>query len=376
MQHRYRGIYIHIPFCFSKCYYCDFTSYPVQSEKQLSAYVTALCKEIDRTVSGPVDTIFIGGGTPSLLNVAQVAAILYAIKQASALTPDAEISMEMNPGAMCSEKLAGYRQAGINRLSIGVQSTEDRNLELLGRCHTIKDARLLVEKVRKAGFSNVSCDIIYGLPGQCLTGFKQELEMISNWPVDHLSLYALSLEKGTKLSKQVQTGILAEPEEEDAALMYEWAQIKLEEKGFKQYEISNFSKPEKQCRHNLHYWNGEEYFGCGVAAHSHIDNWRLWNTEDITRYETVVTEGRSALEGKEKLEKKAKISERFILKLRLINGIDVSDFDGQMEKEWIDEKMSTIKKFESQHLLYYDGRFLKLTKKGMILSNLVFCELL
>lgn len=274
------AIYIHIPFCRRRCAYCDFAS-TAGLEALIPAYVDALAREIAAQDRATVPTIYLGGGTPSLLTPAQVQAILDACRAAFDVDPAAEITMEANPGTVDAAYLPALRAAGVNRLSLGVQSFADGELALLGRIHTAAQAVAAYDNARAAGFANVSLDLVYGLPGQTLADWSRSLDRAVALCPDHLSLYALEVHGDTPLGRRIAAGDLPAPDDDLAADMYELAEDRLAVAGFMHYELSNWATGnDAACRHNLTYWRNEPYRGLGAAAHSWIDGERRWNVVD------------------------------------------------------------------------------------------------
>jgi oxygen-independent coproporphyrinogen-3 oxidase len=271
------SLYIHIPFCVKRCNYCDFNTYAGE-EKSIPAYMDAVSREIqfqgkNQPEGYLVHTIYIGGGTPTLLNVKQVGELLVSLNSSFELQKETEISIEANPGTLTQKKLEGLLENGINRLSIGVQSFQDDELKMLGRIHSVKEADKAYTIARKAGFENINLDLIYGLPGQDLGKWEESLEYAIKLNPNHLSLYSLTIEKGTLLDSQIQCRSLQEPDEDLSADMLEWAISRLDKAGYEQYEVSNWCRVDSngkkwQSDHNIQYWLNEEYLGFGAGAHS------------------------------------------------------------------------------------------------------------
>lgn len=282
------SLYLHIPFCSHRCAYCDFNTYAGQ-ERLIPAYVDALSAEVDyvgrRAPSDvAVGTLFFGGGTPSLLSPPQVGAILDSVRQAFALSIDAEITLEANPGTVGIEQLSELLSVGINRISFGVQSANGEELRMLERAHSFLDVVEAVVAARKAGFSNLNLDLIYGLPEQTLATWQVTVQRALELEPEHISAYALTLEHGTPFGNWARRGLLATPDPDLAADMYEWASEALEAAGYGQYEISNWAKPGHECRHNLQYWRGLPYLGLGAGAHGYAAGYRYSNVRRIETY--------------------------------------------------------------------------------------------
>ncbi|NLV35773.1 MAG: radical SAM family heme chaperone HemW, partial [Clostridiaceae bacterium] len=281
------GLYFHVPFCKSKCYYCDFNSYSGM-DYLAGSYFDALYSELDRRLDTiedrPVRSIFIGGGTPSLVEPKYITRLLELCSKHLQLDGEAEISMESNPGTLNFENLKAYKQAGVNRLSIGLQAWQDRLLKELGRIHDRDQFVKNIEAACKAGFSNINADLIFGLPGQSFEDWKETLEAVTSLkhgdgsPVlKHLSCYDLKIEEGTVLGDRLKAGTLTAAEDELDRRMYQYTIEMLSDKGFHQYEISNFARPGYECRHNLVYWKAQEYAGFGAGSHSYLDGYRFSN---------------------------------------------------------------------------------------------------
>ena len=279
------GIYIHIPFCAKKCYYCDFVSYPNMKEKQ-KEYVEALKKEIKSydLQNYNITTIYIGGGTPSYIESKYIVDVLEYIKSKlnanDTKFENIEITIEVNPGTVTKEKLLDYKKVGINRLSIGLQSTNDRLLKQIGRIHKYQDFLQTYNLARNVGFTNINIDLMLGLPNQSIKDLKESIEKVISLQPEHVSIYSLIVEEGTKLYKQIETGELQLPEEELERKMYWYTKSKLELAGYKHYEISNYAKPKRESKHNSNCWEQKQYIGIGASAHSYLDNVRYCNVSN------------------------------------------------------------------------------------------------
>ncbi len=322
------GLYVHFPFCRSKCAYCDFPSSPGQ-EALRAPYARAVCAEIrarGAELGRPAaDTVFLGGGTPSLMEPGQISEVLRALREAFSLAPDAEITCEANPGTLTPAFLAALRENGANRLSLGAQSAKEGELRLLGRAHRWADVEASVRLARQAGFANLNLDLMSGLPGQGWAGLKETLERALGLRPDHLSCYSLILEEGTPLSREVQRGGLEMPGEEEEREMY-WNAVRfLEAAGFAQYEISNFARPGFRCRHNLNCWNYEEYLGFGASAAGFSRGRRRRNPPGIADYLS------GAAPEEEAVSRQDAAFERVMLGLRLKDGLDLAAFGRAQE---------------------------------------------
>jgi len=278
------GLYIHIPFCRQKCAYCDFYSVLAQPGA-IDRYLNSLAAEMRLQGQGQlISTVFLGGGTPSLLTARQISTVLDGVSRYFLLAKDAEISMEANPETLLNTDLAAYRVAGINRLSLGVQVLDNDLLPHLGRRHTAQDALTIITRAQAAGFTNLSCDLIYGIPGQTMVGWQHDLQTITARGLPHLSLYCLEVHDETPLGQAINSGKMQLPDPDLAADMYDWAREFLPQQGLVQYEISNFSRPGFECRHNLIYWHNDEYLGLGPAACSYRSGVRACNVADMDTY--------------------------------------------------------------------------------------------
>lgn len=365
------GVYLHIPFCKSRCSYCDFATDIYRDGGSVARYVDALCKEIAAALSHErdVDTVYFGGGTPSLLDPDQVERILNAVRTTFSVVGEPEITMEMNPATATPGSLSKYRELGVNRASFGVQTFDDRALRLLARGHDANEARETFAMLRGAGFDNVSFDLIAGLPGQTMVGWEANLAEAIELSPEHISLYLLEIHQGTPLAEQVRTGRQPTPDDDLAAEMYEIMLDRLAAAGYRQYEISNFSRPGFESRHNTKYWRLDPVFGFGVSAHSFDAAERYSNERDTARYvEMIEAVGRAEVT-RERIDA---ASESVFLGLRLEEGIDL---DKHMERFGSD----LMKKFEQElgdladaGLVRNTGGKLYLTRKGKLFSNEVF----
>ncbi|MBD5559468.1 MAG: radical SAM family heme chaperone HemW [Clostridia bacterium] len=322
------GIYLHWPFCLSKCAYCSFVSRPDQS--LAVPYAKALETEIRQAaglISSCADTVFFGGGTPSLMRPDTLRQLVDAMEDSFGLARDAEITVEMNPRTAGQPWLETARRAGVNRLSMGLQAVQDHLLRLLGRRQSASDAAETFYAARRAGFSNLSLDLIYGIPGQTMAEWYETLEFAVGLGPQHLSLYALSLEPETPLAAAAAAGEIAPPDEDQAADMYVFARSFLTGSGFRQYEISNFSRPGFECRHNLKYWTLDDYLGFGAAAYSCLGLSRFGNISDISCYISVIADGGSAVSDREQISPRERQREFFMLRTRLTEGFSPAEFE-------------------------------------------------
>lgn len=379
-QKRPLGLYIHIPFCVQKCKYCDFLSAPADDAKK-KQYVEALCKEItgykDLTKEYELATIYFGGGTPSVLNVSLTEKILSTVKKVFAVNAGAEITLEINPGTASLDKLKRYKELGINRLSIGVQSAKKEELALLGRIHSFEDAKQTVLWAREAGFTNLSLDLMSALPGQSLEDYKENVEEILSLNPEHISSYSLIVEDGTPFFELYAVGKEKEtelPDEETDRAMYAYTKERLMQAGYGRYEISNYAKPGFESRHNSSYWIGTEYIGVGLGASSLFTNARYHNETDLTTYIKEAESGQDVRRETERLDIGEQMEEFMILGLRMMQGISRQAFQNRFGKPIETVYGSALKKLEKQGLLTLTGDRVALTETGIDVSNRVFVE--
>ncbi len=371
------ALYLHLPFCKRRCHYCSFVSFAGR-EVDIGAYTRALTAELRlRARSGTqLRSIYCGGGTPSLLPPARVTEILAAIRTQYPLHEDAEITLEANPGTVDGEYLTELRKAGVNRLSLGVQSLDKDELKLLGRLHTVGEARAAIAQARAVGFENISLDFIYGLPGRRLETWRRMLGEIVELGAEHLSLYALTLEEDTPLGKKVARGELAAPDPDQAADEYELAADVLAQAGYRQYEISNWARPGHESRHNLAYWTGVPYLGLGVAAHSFLDGVRSANTVSLDDYLVALGAGHLPASTSEALSAEMALAEAVILGLRLNEGVDSRDIERRFRVNLHEFFAREIDELTAVGLLEEAGERLRLTPRGRLLGNEVFLRFL
>jgi oxygen-independent coproporphyrinogen III oxidase len=359
------GLYIHIPFCRSRCSYCDFATGLYDGELA-NRYVSAVVNEVNSSsIAGAgVDTIYFGGGTPSLLEPAQLDRILSALHGRFDVASDSEITLEINPGSVNEAKLREFRQLGINRASFGVQTFDDRELAKLGRSHTAADARRTFHDLRAAGFDDVSFDLIAGLPGQTLDGWQRNVDEALALAPEHLSFYLLEVHSGTPLAQHIHRGLQPEPDEDLAAVMYEWMLGRASEAGYEHYEISNLCRPGFESRHNTKYWTGVPYFGFGCSAHSYDGSTRRWSNErDALKYVELVEDGSTPISEKQLLTESDVKAENLFLGLRLMRGVS---------RDLCKDYETDLERFRDAGLLELDGDCVRLTRSGALLSNEVF----
>ena len=373
------GLYLHIPFCIQKCGYCDFLSAPAGREER-EAYVQALEKEIrsygDFAGGYRVSTVFVGGGTPSCLEASQTERIFEVVKDTFEIERMPEISMEMNPGTVTKEKLQAYKNCGINRLSIGLQSVRDSNLRLLGRIHTYEEFLESFRLAREAGFQNINVDLISSLPGQTEEFWREELKTIAELSPEHISVYQLILEEGTTFYEKYAAHPELLPDEETSRAIYQATEEVLGQYGFHQYEISNYAKEGRECRHNLKYWESDDYLGLGLGAASMVRNIRMNNTGDMKTYLEKCGEPKTMRTDVQFLEEPRQIEEFMFLGLRKTRGISKKEFRRVFGRdiELVYEK--ALKKLFSSGMLLEKKDRLYLSKEGVLLSNAVLSEFL
>lgn len=389
------SLYIHIPFCVRKCGYCDFLSAPAD-EKARDRYVQALLMEIERyrgteTADRKIKTLYIGGGTPSILSVNQLDCIIQKIKCTFNFCDDIEASMEMNPGTASKEKCRALYQMGINRLSIGLQSTNDMELKTLGRIHSYEDFLNTYTWCREAGFQNINVDLMAALPYQTVESYTTGLRKIIRLAPEHISAYSLILEEGTPFYQKYNSGCYPLPDEEQERLMYRETEQILAQAGYERYEISNYAKKGYACRHNLVYWQGGDYLGLGLGSSSYMDGVRFHNITDLNTY---VNQG-AYVEDREELSVQAKMEEFMFLGLRVMAGVSGTEFEKRFGKTMEDVYGDVLRKHEEEGLLQIERKEdrkeaaaaepakgktniekVMLTTKGVDVSNYVFADFL
>ncbi len=367
------SLYIHIPFCKSKCYYCDFISFS-SSEDKYRLYINALKKEIEyvssRIGDTLIDTIFIGGGTPTLLSTPLLKELISSLKLFN-IDKNAEISIESNPGTLDDDKIALISESSINRVSLGLQTTDNRLLKDIGRIHNYEIFLENYNNLRKVGIDNINTDLMFGLPGQDDLLLKDTLKKITNIKPEHISCYGLTIEKGTSFYKKFHKGILSLPTEEQERNMYHNIRSFLDQKGYKHYEISNFAKLGYECRHNLVYWQGKPYIGLGLGAHSYYKYERYRNEVNLDKYIGDIIKGDFNRYEVVYNDQISRMEEFMFLGLRLIEGISICDFKNRFKKDINDVYGQQLKKLVSLGLIEIYRGSIKLTYKGIDVSNTV-----
>ena len=371
------GIYIHIPFCKKKCKYCDFISFSCYAEKE-NEYVDSLLKEIENyeSIEKEVSTIYIGGGTPSIIDSKNIIKILEKIKSKFKVKKDVEITIEINPGTINKEKLEDYKLAGINRLSIGLQSTNNDILNFIGRIHTYEEFEKNYNLAKEVGFTNINVDLMLALPNQSMDILIDSLLKVINLNPNHISLYSLILEEGTELEKMIENGEYKLCDEDLERKMYHKTKSILEKNGYIHYEISNFAKKGFESRHNLSCWNQEEYIGFGLAAHSYYNKKRFSNIESIEEYISNINKGEydKNIVIHERQDKPSEMREFMMIGLRKLDGVRISDFERKFRINPLFYFRFEISKLTDEELIEVDLDYIKLTKKGLDFANLVFEE--
>lgn len=371
-------LYFHIPFCVRKCSYCDFLSAPAGKEQQ-ARYMEALCAEAEGRSSEYRDcevvSIFIGGGTPSIVETSWIERLLALVRSRYRLSPGAEITIEVNPGTADREKLFRYRRAGINRLSIGLQSSLDEELRRIGRIHTFAQFLEVYHSAREAGFCNINVDVMSALPGQSMEDYKKTLEAVLGLvpPPEHISAYSLIVEEGTPFWEAAERGELDVPEEECERQMYEETGRRLAQEGYHRYEISNYAREGFECRHNCGYWGRVPYAGFGIGAASLVGECRFSNGREMERY---LQNPLGVRENIQRLSREEQMEEFMFLGLRLTEGIDRKDFARAFGAELEDIYGRVLEKNTADGLLTQEGDMIRLTERGLDLSNYVSAQFL
>lgn len=397
-------LYIHIPFCVKKCAYCDFLSGP-QSKEVIDKYVAALIQEIKvyaacqsmpsydmcnnlqfNTMPNPfelkdtiVTSIFLGGGTPSILEIEQIKQIFTALRETFQISGDAEITIEANPGTVTKEKLETYQQVGINRISFGLQSTNNEELKMLGRIHTYEEFFENYQLARECGFDNINIDLISAIPKQTIQSWEETLQKVIELAPEHVSSYSLIIEEGTPFAVAYGKGGAKAgelPSEEDERLMYQQTEELLGQARYHRYEISNYAKEGKECRHNLGYWERKNYLGLGLGASSLIDNVRFHNTQDLKNYLEHSTQPEEIRCEEEVLSQTAQMEEFVFLGMRKMKGISLREFEATFGICLDQCYGANIKRMEATGLVEEKDGYLRLTEKGIDISNYVFAEIL
>ena len=371
-------LYLHMPFCVRKCAYCDFLSFPTDQETQ-NLYTRRLREDIDAMGKKygdiPVDTIFIGGGTPSVPDSALIVGIMEHVRKAFHVAEGAEISMEANPGTVTREKLTDYRRAGINRLSFGLQSANDRELKLLGRIHTWAEFLESFHLARECGFTNINIDLMSALPGQTRESWKDTLKRVTDLNPEHISAYSLIIEDGTPFGEKYgsEEGRKLLPDEDSEREMYHETKRFLQDCGYERYEISNYAKPGRACRHNIGYWTGLPYLGLGLGASSYMDGCRFAVNSDMKQY---LEEKPGMFTDVEKLTKKDMEEEFFYVGLRMTAGVSLPEFERRFGVSATDVYPGLMEMFVEEKAAVFQGDRFVLTDYGLDVSNYIMAQFL
>ena len=374
------GLYLHLPFCARKCAYCAFYSLPLAGFPSLGKTVARFFQALEKELAAlppdfAPDTIYIGGGTPTALDAAQLGELLALVRRRIRCGAVREWTVEANPGTLDADKAAVLLRGGVNRISLGVQSLDDDALRRIGRIHSAAEARAGFDLLRAAGFDNVSVDLMYALPGETTAQVLADVRGLLAWEPEHISTYALAIEPGTPLAEQQTRGLVAEVPDEEQAEQYYEIRRELLAAGFEHYEISNFARPGRACRHNLNYWRGGDYHACGPAAHAHSAGCRSSNVEALEEYCRRLEQGAAPLDFSETLAPEAKARETLIIWLRLLDGVDLAAFRLQTGFDALALGGVALEQLVVQGLLVVaDGR-LRLTEQALFVSNRVFAEL-
>ena len=378
MREQSLGLYIHIPYCIHKCGYCDFNSHTIKQD-EMDTYVDALIVEMNHyaekySPEKTIKTIFLGGGTPTTLTVYQLERILNECDKHFKVAPDSEITIEANPATICKGELESIRQAGYNRISVGVQSFDETELKSLDRAHRPQEIHSTIDQARKAGFSNLSLDLMFAIPKQSLSNWENNLRQALDKNPEHLSTYNLTIEQGTAFSKLQSNGKLIMPDDDHQLELYKRTIELLTVSGFNHYEISNFARPEKECKHNITYWKNTNTLGLGAGASSYMDGVRFKNVNPPAHYIQKVVDKQSAVEHSESLESRQAMGETIMLGLRLLQGISIHQFEKRFQTSFRNLYGNIISTLKKKELVTIEENHLRLSKKGLFLADSVILE--
>jgi len=378
MEQQPLGLYIHIPYCIHKCGYCDFNSHPIKQD-EMNHYIDALVAEMKhyaKTYSNTniIRTIFLGGGTPTTLTVYQLERILKECVSEFTVASDAEITIEANPATIDIEQLKSIRQTGYNRISIGVQSFDKTELKLLDRAHGPEEIHSTVDRARKAGFDNLSLDLMFAVPNQSLSSWESNLNKALEKNPEHLSTYNLTIEQGTAFSKLQSNGKLIMPDDAHQLELYKRTIERLTKKGFHHYEISNFARQGKECKHNITYWENKNTLGLGAGASSYMNGTRFKNINLPAHYIRQVKEKKTPVEHSETLEPRQAMGETIMLGLRLLQGISIHKFERRFQVSFINLFKNIIHSLKEKELILIEDDCLRLSPKGLFLADSVILE--
>ena len=371
------GLYIHIPFCVTKCKYCDFNSFKIDLNEKIK-YLNYLGEEMklykEEIKNREIDSVFVGGGTPSILNENEINILFEKIKENFNIKSNAEITMECNPGTLTLNKLKVMKKSGVNRLSIGLQAVQNHHLKYIGRIHTFEEFEKNYHDAKQMGFDNINIDLMYALPNQSREDWMESLEKVVKLNPTHISAYSLILEENTELFKMYERDEFNLLDENTDIEMYEYTINYLKSHGYNQYEISNYAKDNFECKHNVLYWKCEEYVGIGASASGYFNGIRYNNICELDNYEKMILEGEKPIEWEEKLSIKDEIEESIFLGLRMNEGIQISDFKEKYNFDFEKEYKNEIEKLSKMELIEIDNNLMKLTQKGREISNSVFVQ--
>ena len=378
MEQQPLGLYIHIPYCIHKCGYCDFNSHPIKQD-EMNHYIHALVAEMKhyaKTYSNTniIRTIFLGGGTPTTLTVYQLERILKECLSEFTVASDAEITIEANPATIDIEQLKSIRQTGYNRISIGVQSFDKAELKLLDRAHGPEEIHSTVDRARKAGFDNLSLDLMFAVPNQSLSSWESNLNKALEKNPEHLSTYNLTIEQGTAFSKLQSNGKLIMPDDDHQLELYKRTIERLTKKGFHHYEISNFARRGKECKHNITYWENKNTLGLGAGASSYMNGTRFKNINLPAHYIRQVKDKKIAVEHSETLEPRQAMGETIMLGLRLLQGISIHQFEKRFQISFINLFRNIISALKEKELVIIEKDYLRLSQKGLFWADSVTLE--
>lgn len=377
------ALYIHVPFCIQKCRYCDFVSYPNRQSDSIADYFKVLIQELqirtkyDSLQDIVLKSIYFGGGTPSLVSPEILKDFLLHLRQNFQFSKFIEITIEANPGTLNPEKIRDFAYVGINRLSLGIQSFQNRFLSFLGRSYQEKDVHnLLIHLMNSGSFLNWNFDLMYGLPFQTFSDWKKEIEYVLLYQPSHFSLYNLTLSQRVPLGSFLKSHLASFPGQDWEASIYRWTQQVLGKYGYKRYEISNFAQPGYECLHNLTYWRNQEYLGLGVSSCSYLRGIRMRNTSSLSHYQKKIKNGQSPVIMKDILNVKQKLAEEMILALRTSEGVETEKLFKTYPEPFVQEKLILLENFVQSHLVYKRaGRWI-LTSRGTLIANQLFLEIL
>lgn len=373
------GLYIHIPFCNKKCDYCDFVSFSM-SRKAQQLYLDALFTEIDmlkyKFQDETFDSIFIGGGTPSIVYEGFFASLSRKLFSSFHFAEKTEFTIEVNPSSFTKEKFFEYVEAGVNRISVGVQCLDSKLLRKHGRIQSVENIKDTFKILRDSRFPNINGDVMIGLPGQSTKSILKTVEFLIEHNVKHISTYCLQIEKHTVLYNKMKKGWIKPVKEKRIVNIYNKLNKLLQDSGFKRYEVSNYAKPEFECRHNKKYWDGTNYLGLGVSAHSFIDGYRYYNTKRLDTYLDAMRDGKSAVYSKEYISRTERRTERLMLSLRTEKGLDLEKFRLDFHEDLLKSKATQIKKLEEMKMIEIKDGFMKITDKNFYVSNSIIVELM